>query len=70
MIRRIVISKDQIQILQNIILYQNCSKKEKKHAEINEKDLTVSYGRTDGLTLNVENFVFKNTLLIIYIKES
>ena len=28
------------------------------HAEINEKDLTVSYGRTDGLNLIVEKIHF------------
>ena len=28
------------------------------HAEINEKDLTISYGDTDGLTLNVEKLRF------------
>ncbi len=28
------------------------------HAEINEKDLTISYGRTDGRTLIIEKLRF------------
>ena len=38
------------------------------HAYINEKDLNVSDGRTDGLTLNVEKLRFNKHSKISYYK--